>query len=216
MPFHSRAQHRDHVAAQSSARMLPEVSAISSGCFYLPGKSDASWFDVIPLSSARVGLVIGQVPDHGLQASVTMGRFRTAVSTLADLDLPPDELLVHLDDVATRIASDHISGSDVLNPGPSCMYAVYEPATCELTLASAGWPEPLLSLPNGSVTSVDMPIGPSLGHGASYESSHCAVPPGSLLAFYSGSLLGRSTVAPDRMKSLRAAVAQSGRGPARP
>ncbi|MFF1836695.1 PP2C family protein-serine/threonine phosphatase [Streptomyces sp. NPDC058231] len=116
-------EHNTAITLQRSLlpKMLPEVSAINFGRFYLPGKSDAYWFDVTPLSSARVGLVIGQVPDHGLQASVTMGRFRTAVSTLADLDLPPDELLVHLDDVATRVASDHTGGSHVHHPSrPAC------------------------------------------------------------------------------------------------
>jgi len=51
------------------------------------------WFDVIPLSGTRVALVVGDVVGHGLHASVTMGRLRTAVWTLPDVDLPPDELL---------------------------------------------------------------------------------------------------------------------------
>ena len=71
---------------------------------YLPAQAGVGgdWFDVIPLSGARVALVVGDVVGHGLHAAATMGRLRTAVHTLADLDLPPDELLTHLDDLVGR------------------------------------------------------------------------------------------------------------------
>ncbi|MFE7567440.1 PAS domain-containing protein, partial [Streptomyces sp. NPDC057539] len=76
-------------------RALPEHAAVEFAFRYLPADSGAGvggdWFDVIPLSSSRVALVVGDVVGHGVQASATMGRLRTAVRTLADVDLPPDE-----------------------------------------------------------------------------------------------------------------------------
>jgi hypothetical protein len=53
-----------------------------------------------------VGLVVGDVVGHGIHASATMGRLRTAVRTLADIDLPPDELLTHLDDLVARLSTE--------------------------------------------------------------------------------------------------------------
>jgi anti-sigma regulatory factor (Ser/Thr protein kinase) len=77
---------------------------------YLPAGTRAGvggdWFDVIPLSGARVALVVGDVVGHGLRASATMAQLRTAVRTLADVDLPPDELLTQLDDVVIRLARE--------------------------------------------------------------------------------------------------------------
>src|SRR5262249_48018048 len=85
---------------------MPDQAAVEIASRYLPAGGGAGvggdWFDVIPLSGARVALVVGDVVGHGVQASATMGRLRTAVRTLADIDLPPDELLTHLDDVVTR------------------------------------------------------------------------------------------------------------------
>ena len=82
---------------------LPEQSAVEVASRYLPASAHAGvggdWFDVIPLSGARVALVVGDVVGHGIHASATMGRLRTAVRTLADVDLPPDELLTRLDDL---------------------------------------------------------------------------------------------------------------------
>ena len=74
---------------------------------YLPAHSGVAvggdWFDVIRLSGSRVGLVVGDVVGHGIHAAATMGRLRTAVQTLADIDLEPEELLTRLDDVVARL-----------------------------------------------------------------------------------------------------------------
>ena len=89
---------------------LPHQAAVEVASRYLPTGALAGvggdWFDVIPLSSARVALVVGDVVGHGIQAAATMGRLRTAVRTLADVDLPPDELLTHLDDLVVRLYAE--------------------------------------------------------------------------------------------------------------
>ncbi|CAM5734825.1 SpoIIE family protein phosphatase OS=Streptomyces tendae OX=1932 GN=F3L20_16690 PE=4 SV=1 [Streptomyces tendae] len=73
------------------------------------------WFDVIPLSGMRVAMVVGDVVGHGIQASATMGRLRTAVRTLADIDLAPDELLTHLDDLVLHLSEARRAAT----PGPA-------------------------------------------------------------------------------------------------
>ncbi|MEU6982253.1 SpoIIE family protein phosphatase [Streptomyces sp. NPDC046324] len=105
-------ERRAAVGLQRS--MLPptqsETAAASTSGVYLPADTTTGvggdWFDVIPLSSARVALVVGDVVGHGLAATATMGRLRTAVRTLADLDLEPDELLAHLDDLVSQLLAE--------------------------------------------------------------------------------------------------------------
>ncbi|MEW2400690.1 SpoIIE family protein phosphatase [Streptomyces sp. NPDC046862] len=91
-------------------RQLPQQPAVEVATRYLPGSTQAGvggdWFDVIPLSGARVALVVGDVVGHGIQASAAMGRLRIAVRTLADVDLAPDELLTQLDDLVIRLAAE--------------------------------------------------------------------------------------------------------------
>ncbi|MYR41433.1 PAS domain-containing protein [Streptomyces sp. SID5910] len=88
---------------------LPGQSAVEVAHRYLPSGSAAGiggdWFDVIPLSGSRVALVVGDVVGHGIPSSATMGRLCTAVRTLADVDLPPEELLTHLDDLVAHLAA---------------------------------------------------------------------------------------------------------------
>ncbi|NEA66580.1 SpoIIE family protein phosphatase [Streptomyces sp. SID12488] len=182
-------------------------SAVDVASRYLPTDSRAGvggdWFDVIPLSGARVGLVVGDVVGHGIQASATMGRLRTAVQTLADVDLPPDELLAHLDDLVLRLAADDDSatGGDrvaVGATGATCLYAVYDPVSRELAVASAGHPPPVLVLPDGRTQVVDVSVGPVLGVGGlPFETTEIQLPEGSLVALFTDGLVEPTEGDPD-------------------
>ncbi|WKX68707.1 SpoIIE family protein phosphatase [Streptomyces sp. XD-27] len=111
----ARRYTREHLAAVSLQRsLLPpataDMAAVRTASVYLPadpvGGVSGDWYDVIPLSSARVALVVGDVVGHGLRATASMGRLRTAVRTLADLDPEPDELLTHLDDLVMQLPAE--------------------------------------------------------------------------------------------------------------
>ncbi|MEU0897747.1 SpoIIE family protein phosphatase [Streptomyces massasporeus] len=170
---------------------LPEQSALDVASRYLPATTQAGvgcdWFDVIPLSGARVALVVGDVVGHGIQASATMGRLRTAVRTLADVDLPPDELLTHLDDLVSHLAAGADSTGDI---GATCLYAVYDPVSRRCSLARAGHPVPALLTPDGQAEFLDVPSGLPLGLGGlPFEALERELPVGSVLALYTDGLL---------------------------
>ncbi|GHI01825.1 PAS sensor protein [Streptomyces cellostaticus] len=174
-------------------RGLPGQAAVEVAHRYLPCGSLAGiggdWFDVIPLSGSRVGLVVGDVVGHGIQSSATMGRLRTAVRTLADVDLPPDELLTHLDDLVTHLGSDD-SGEEIAELGATCLYAVYDPVSRRLSLAAAGHPAPALVLPGTTPEFVPMTAGPPLGVGGlPFEATELELPEGSVVALYTDGLI---------------------------
>ncbi|MEV0639390.1 SpoIIE family protein phosphatase [Streptomyces sp. NPDC050619] len=176
---------------------LPEQAAVEVAYRYLPAGAQAGvggdWFDVIPLSGARVALVVGDVVGHGIHASATMGRLRTAVRTLADIDLPPDELLTHLDDLVGRLATEAEGAQDgetAGDVGATCLYTVYDPVSRRCTLARAGHPLPAVVSPDGTVELLDLPAGPPLGLGGlPFESREIELQEGSLLALYTDGLI---------------------------
>ncbi|WP_329536182.1 SpoIIE family protein phosphatase [Streptomyces sp. NBC_01450] len=171
--------------------------AVEAASRYLPADIDAGvggdWFDVIPLSGARVALVVGDVVGHGINAAATMGRLRTAVHTLADMELPPDELLARLDDTVQRLAEQEADTPNQTSAmvGATCLYAVYDPITRRCVMAGAGHPPPAIIDPQGRVTFPDLPTGAPLGFvlGAHFEAVELEVPEGSLLAFYTDGLI---------------------------
>jgi PAS domain S-box-containing protein len=196
-------------------------AAVEIASRYVPADLDhgvgGDWYDVIELSGARVALVVGDVVGHGINAAATMGRLRTAVRTLADLELPPDELLAHLDDTVRRLNDEDADASDEVPAvvGATCLYAVYDPVTRQCTLARAGHPPPMIIDARGQVTIPDLPAGAPLGLGlglAPFESVELELPEGSLLAFYSDGLIeSRDDDIDVGLHRLGAALAQPGR-----
>ncbi|MFB7365928.1 SpoIIE family protein phosphatase [Streptomyces hydrogenans] len=214
-------EHRAAVALQQ--RLLPaattDTPAAETVGFYVPAGGGAEiggdWYDVIALPSFRVALVAGDVMGHGLPATATMGRLRTAVDTLADLELDPDELLTHLDDLVQQLQTEAPHQGDAI--GASCLYAVYDPVTCQCTLASAGHPPPLVIRPDGTVESVEVSPGPLLGVGGMpFEATTFDLEPGSIVAVYTKGVIYRDDHDPDaglrRLTDRLARFAGPGRG----
>ncbi|MFJ4848540.1 MULTISPECIES: SpoIIE family protein phosphatase [unclassified Streptomyces] len=184
----------------------PRQAAVTVASRYLPADArvgvGGDWFDVIPLSGTRVALVVGDVVGYGIQASATMGRLRTAVRTLADVDMPPDELLTHLDDLVLRLNreehpdgpgehAEHAQHADAGNIGATCVYAVYDPITRHCTVARAGHPAPVVMRPDGAVEVPEVRAGPPLGLGGlPFESTELDLPDGSMIALFTDGLIG--------------------------
>ncbi len=176
-------------------RALPEQNAVQVASRYLPAQEGVGgdWFDVIPLPGARVALVMGDVVGHGLHAAATMGRLRTAVHNFSSLDLPPDELLGHLDELVTLIDQDAVAAGDQTTiTGATCLYAVYDSVTRICAIARAGHPTPALAHPDGTVEFLDVPAGLPLGIGGlPFETAELPLPEGGRIVLYTDGLVER-------------------------
>jgi serine phosphatase RsbU (regulator of sigma subunit) len=188
-------EHRAAVALQQ--RLLPppviDTPAAQTAGLYQPAGGGAEvsgdWFDVLPLPSLRTALVVGDVTGHGLAATATMGRLRTAVRTLAELELDPAELLTRADDLVQQLAGEtDPEHRDVV--GATCLYALYDPVTGRCTLASAGHPPPVVVGPGGAAHRIELSPGPPLGVGGMpFENTELGLEPGSVLVLYTDGLI---------------------------
>ncbi|MEU9379087.1 SpoIIE family protein phosphatase [Streptomyces sp. NPDC048255] len=163
---------------------LPEVAALELTGRYLPASDHdvgGDWFDVIRLPGGRTGLVIGDVMGHGIHAAAVMGQLRTAVRTLARLDVPPAQLLRSLDAVVADLGEDEMA---------TCVYAVHDPGTGTCAIARAGHPPPAVVGPDGRITFLGGPPGTPLGTGGrDFPAQEVRLPPGSLLVLYTDGLI---------------------------
>ena len=186
----------EHARSQALQRallpQLPELPAVTAAAKYLPAGRGmdvgGDWYDVIPLSADRVALVIGDVMGHGLPEAVIMGRVRTALQTLSDLELPPDEVLAHLNDLVCGLGDDSFV---------TCLYAIYDPTTSSCTVARAGHPPPAVVCPDGTVHFAQADSDPPLGvAGPPFEVSELPVPDGALLVLYTDGLIDSTSCDP--------------------
>ncbi|MFF3615666.1 SpoIIE family protein phosphatase [Streptomyces sp. NPDC002580] len=164
---------------------LPEPTGVRLASRYLPASKTAQvggdWYDAIPLPGNRVALIVGDVMGHSMTSAAIMGQLRTIVQTLAGLDLPPDEVLHHLDEQAQRLGSDHIA---------TCLYAIYDPISHRLLMASAGHPPAVLLHEDGRAEVLGIPPGAPIGvGGVVFESVEMAAPTGATLVLYTDGLV---------------------------
>ncbi|GLW68623.1 hypothetical protein Kpho02_09220 [Kitasatospora phosalacinea] len=163
----------------------PKIPGVQVAHRYMPGDRKAEvggdWFDAIQLPGSRVALVVGDVMGHGLHSAAAMGRFRTAMQTLAALDLPPGQLLRHLDNLAHKLGDDHLA---------TCLYAVYDPINRTCELASAGHVPPVLVHPDGRGELLELPSGAPIGvGGVPFQTKKIDVSDGSMLVLCTDGLV---------------------------
>jgi serine phosphatase RsbU (regulator of sigma subunit) len=170
---------------------LSKPSSVEVRHRYLPGSKlievGGDWYESIALPGARVALVVGDVAGHGVRAAVTMGRLRTAIHTLAMLELSPAETLQQLNELMGDLGArePHFA---------TCVYAVYDAVTGMLEVASAGHLPPLLVGPDGTNEFLSLTPAPPLGIGSgSVQSKFVPVTDGSLLVLYTDGLVENRT-----------------------
>ncbi|MGV9425047.1 SpoIIE family protein phosphatase [Streptomyces sp. NPDC003656] len=178
-----------YIADELQRTMLPETlprpTGVRLASRYLPAAETArvggDWYDAIPLPGSRVALVVGDVMGHSMTSAAIMGQLRTTAQTLAGLDLPPQEVLHHLDEQAQRLGTDRMA---------TCLYAVYDPIAQRITIANAGHPPPVLLHLGGEAEVLRVPPNAPIGvGGVDFEAIELEAPAGATLLLYTDGLV---------------------------
>jgi PAS domain S-box-containing protein len=230
-------ERRTALAFQKSLlpQTMPDLDGLTVACRYVPAKPlethgqgiqtqvGGDWYDIIPLSAGRVGIVIGDVVGRGARAAAIMGQLRAALRAFAQDDKPPAEILRKLDDWCRTLAPAHPGPRDDAADPPivSCSYLVYDPWSRELTYASAGHDAPLL-VSEGKVGELEIADkglllgvrGQGIAGVPAFREETTLLPPGATLVFYTDGLTDRRVRADglghytedEALQMLRAAV----------
>lgn len=136
---------------------LPDVPGLDFGARYVPGAETGlggDWYDLFSLPGDRLGVVMGDVSGHGLDAAVIMGRLRSALRAYALDSESPAEVLAKLDRKANHF--EHGAMATVA-------YGIIGPDREALTLSLAGHLPPVLAEPGEPGRLVDSPPDPPIG-----------------------------------------------------
>src|SRR5580704_10337914 len=238
-------ERRTALAFQTSLlpRDPPAVDGLQVAYKYVPAKPlethgqgiqtqvGGDWYDIIPLSAGRVGIVIGDVEGRGARAAAAMGQLRAALRAFAQDDKPPAEILRRLDDWCKTLVPQHPAADGTAPPDPptvSCTYLVYDAWSRILSFANAGHMPPLL-ISGTEVRPLEIKYKGVLlgvrGRGMpalpTYREESRYLPPGSTLVFYTDGLVDRRErvdgeghyTDAEVQQMLRQAVREAARGP---
>ncbi len=162
--------------------LLPKSSPYIPG-FVISGLSvparavGGDWYDFIPFSDGRWGLVLADVSGKGTAAALLMSATRGVFRSLAEACCTPGEVLTRLNEL---LVNDFPAGKFV-----TMVYGVLDPATRELVFANAGHLLPLFIDDQGEHfldTERGLPLGLSCGD---YSETRVTLSEGSRLVFYS-------------------------------
>jgi hypothetical protein len=205
----SLALMRHRSVAEALRPPRPSVALMPHGRLEVAGRclpatgcdAGGDWYDIVPLPGGRTGLIVGDVMGHGPLAATVMSRLSAAAYTLADLDLPPAEVMRQLNRTAIALPHDTLA---------TCAYAVIDPVGQSCAITAAGHLPPVLAMPGGMTRVIDMPSGQSLGIApASYGQARIRLRPGTVLALYTDGLVEtRSRAFNEGILALRSALAE--------
>jgi len=159
---------------------------VAGHCRAAPGQAvGGDWYDVLALPGGRIGLIIGDAMGHDQSAAAAMMQLRSAAHALAELDLPPAEVLRRLDRTTAALGVVTLA---------TCVYAIIEPAHRSCLIAGAGHLPPVLVHPDGTTSAPELPSGLPIGLGAAiYGQISLPLPPGTALALYTDGLVDTRT-----------------------
>jgi serine phosphatase RsbU (regulator of sigma subunit)/integral membrane sensor domain MASE1 len=207
---HAQAESRleRHIAIRLQQALLPgelDHPGLEIAARYEAGSDSllvgGDWYDLFTLPDGRIGITVGDVVGHGLEASAAMGRMRTAVAVLALHTDSPGDLLKRLDEYARGREGAGFA---------TATYAVLDPDSGRLAYASAGHPPMLVCSPTGSTRWLDRGRSQPL-HGGPVTPRAEAVtqlePGSTLLAFSDGLIERRGVDLTSGLEKLRARLA---------
>jgi PAS domain S-box-containing protein len=198
----ARLYAREHLVAETLQRaMLPEqaeVDGLDVWTYYAPSSTHAQvggdWFDVLEITPDVVGVVIGDVVGHDVEAAASMGQLRSVVRTYAFEVRTPGRVLERVDQL--------VAGMRITRPAALILMTLTrDGATWRLSYSRAGH-LPALLVRDGKATPLNKAggrlVGVSIGRRTTAD---VALAPGDVLVLYTDGLIER------RDRALRAGLA---------
>ena len=205
---HARSYERERGVVETLQRslipeQLPRLPGLEMAARYQPGGRRADvggdWYDAIALEGGQVGLAMGDVVGHGLEAASLMGQLRNALRAYALEEHPPGLVVEKLDSLVQSFEQGRMA---------TLLYLVVDDDLSCIRFASAGHLPPLLVGPDGESRYLEeeasVPLGVMPG---GYDEAVVEIEPGSTLVLYTDGLVeDRGVPIDDGLERLRQAV----------
>jgi GAF domain-containing protein/anti-sigma regulatory factor (Ser/Thr protein kinase) len=183
----------EHRVAQMLQRSLlptdlPQPNGLTFSARYLPAAArrmvGGDWYDVLELPDGRVGVAIGDVVGHGIEAATLMGALRSALQAYSVQGLSPRQ-------IAPLLARFAQSAGDARMA--TYLYGVVDAERTTFTFVNGSHPPPLIVRPDGTADILESKLLPPLGASVMpmVEETKVELDPGATLVLYTDGLVER-------------------------
>ncbi|WP_187369272.1 SpoIIE family protein phosphatase [Baekduia soli] len=166
---------------------LPTVAGVTLAAHIAPGRGGTrvggDWYDAIPLPGGRLGIVVGDVAGHGIDAAARMGELRSVARAYALEGHGPAALVERMNGYHAALGADLMT---------TMMFAIVEIDSNIMRFVTAGHPPPVIVGADGT-TAVVRGAGPPLGvlDTWRYEERTAELGPGVSALLYTDGLVER-------------------------
>jgi len=186
---------------------LPSIVGVTLAAHIAPGgggtRVGGDWYDAIALPGGRLGIVVGDVAGHGVDAAARMGELRSVARAYALEGHAPVALIERMNGYHGALGADLMT---------TMLFAILEIDSGRLRFVNAGHPPPLIAHEGGR-TEILHGAGPPLGVMDTwrYEERTAKLAPGTTALLYTDGLVERRGERLDTgLERLRDAAARGG------
>jgi PAS domain S-box-containing protein len=167
---------------------LPTIPGVHLAARFVPGgpgiEVGGDWYDVLELDDGTIAIAVGDVAGRGVQAAAIMAQLRNALRAYVFEGHPPAFALERLNELAWGMDRSVMA---------TLVYLVFDPASGQVRLASAGHLPPLKTNPDGSTEYLEdgrsLPLG--VKSATTYTEAEHLLSAGATLLLYTDGLIER-------------------------
>jgi len=182
-----KLEHELEISRQMQLSILPDILPATQnsdfGAMMIPARAvGGDFYDIIPLSDGRFGIVVGDVSDKGIPASLFMALSYSLVRAESQRYTSPEEVLIRV--------NQHLIDINASEMFVTMVYGIYDDQTGLFTFARAGHPAPLTIDADCVQQKILMHLGQPLGlmQDPILDTNQLVIPPGGLMLIYSDGL----------------------------
>ena len=163
---------------------LPDLEGYDFGALMVPARAvGGDFYDIVPLSTNKVGIIIGDVADKGVPSAIFMAQTHALLYAMAKRDTTPAQVLLHVNELLLKIGESSLF--------VTVLYGVLDRTTNLFSYARAGHELPIIITAKGKAEIAPYDQGQLMGilDDLILDEQTLSVPSGGMILLYTDGVI---------------------------
>lgn len=163
---------------------LPNLEGYDFGALMVPARAvGGDFYDIVPLSTNKVGIIIGDVADKGVPSAIFMAQTHALLYAMAKRESTPAQVLRHVNELLLKIGESSLF--------VTVLYGVLDRTTNQFSYARAGHELPIIITADGKAEIAPYDQGQLMGilDDLILDEQTVSVPSGGMILLYTDGVI---------------------------